>query len=91
MADLTPVRSQGQLDRGTVTYEDVRVVIRPEAPYHYHVEVSLEDGQRVSHEVEFVAVNATNISLESPIWFIHADLDVGVPLMHPGETAWVWP
>jgi len=91
MADLTPTTRTNALDRGTVTYEDVRIVITPEGPYHYDVTVSDADGDRIHHAVEYVAINATTVALEEPIWFIDADLDVGVPVNDVGETAWVWP
>lgn len=91
MSDLTPAPPTNPLARETVTYEDVRIVITPKAPYHYEVAVSETDGDRTDHAVEYVAINATNVLLESPIWFVDADLDVGVPIERAGDTAWVWP
>lgn len=90
---MTGMRSAAQptLDRGTVTYEQVRVVITPEAPFHYEVAVRDADGDRHDHAVEHVAINATSVRLEDAIWFIDADLDVGIPIGGVGETAWVWP
>ncbi len=91
MAGMRPTSQPTKLDRGTVTYDDVRVVITPEGPFHYDVTVSDADGTRTDHAVEFVAINATLVRLEDAIWFIDADLDVGVPVGDAGETAWVWP
>lgn len=79
-----------QLGDETVTYEDVRVVITPEAPYHYQVEVSRPDGERFEHAVERVIVNTAEVSLDDTIWFADATLDVGVPIDGPGDTVWVW-
>ncbi len=91
MSGRTPVPETDTLDRGTVTYEDVRVVIVPEGPYHYEVTVSRAEGDRTEHAVERVAINATTVHPDDSIWFIGADLDVGVPVGRAGETAWVWP
>ena len=91
MSDPTPAPPTNTLDEGTVTYEDVRVVIVPEGPFHYEVTVSHADGERVGHAVEHVAINATTVHHDDPVWFIGADLDVGVPVGQAGETAWVWP
>ena len=91
MSGMTPTPRTNTLERGTVTYEDVRTVITPEGPFHYEVMVSPADGDRVNHAVEYVAINATTVRLDDPIWFIDADLDVGVPIGQVGETAWIWP
>lgn len=91
MSGMAPAPPTNTLDRGTVTYENARVVIIPEGPFHYEVMVSPADGDRTDHAVEAVAINATTVHLDGPIWFNGADLDVGVPLGQAGETAWVWP
>ena len=91
MSNVSPAPSINPLRRETVTYEDVRVVVTPEGPYHYAVTVSEADGTRTEHAVEYVVVNATTISFEDPIWFIDADVDVGVPIEAAGDTAWIWP
>ena len=91
MSGMMPAPRTDTLEKGTVTYEDVRVVIFPEGPFHYEVTVSRANGDRINHAVEYVAINATTVHLDDPIWFIGADLDIGVPLGQPGETAWVWP
>ena len=91
MAGMRPASRPTRLDRGTVTYDGVRVVITPEGPFHYEVAVRDADGDRTDHAVEYVAINATLVRLDDPIWFIDADLDVGVPVGDAGETAWVWP
>lgn len=74
-----------------MTYEQVRVVVTPEAPYHYEVAVSETGDERAVHAVEYVAVNATDVRLEEPLWFTGADVDVGVPVEGHGDTAWIWP
>lgn len=91
MADLTRPHASNLLSLGTVTYEDVRVVITPEGPYHYSVVINDDDGDKTEHAVEYVAINATTVYLEDPIWFIDANVDVGVPVQRAGETAWIWP
>lgn len=91
MTDQTPAPQTNQLEDGTVNYEDVRVVITPEAPYHYQVKVSESDGEITAHAVERVRVNAANVLLDDPIWFMDVDVDVGVPVDEPGDTVWVWP
>ncbi|WP_101295990.1 hypothetical protein [Halegenticoccus soli] len=91
MSDMSLDPRTDTLDEGTVTYEDVRIVIIPEGPFHHKVMVSHADGDRTDHAVEHVAINTTLVHLDSPIWFIGADLDVGVPIKQAGETAWVWP
>lgn len=91
MTNLTPAPQTDPFARETVTYEDVRVVITPEGPYHYEVTVRHIDGDCSDHAVEYVAINATTVFFESPIWFADADLDVGVPIERAGDTAWVWP
>jgi hypothetical protein len=91
MSGTIPTPQTNALERGTVTYEDVRVVIVPEGPYHYEVTVSHADGERTDHAVEHVAINAASVRLDGPIWFVDATLDVGIPVSGVGETAWVWP
>jgi len=91
MSGLMPTPRPNTLERGTVTYEDVRVVISPEGPRHYEVTVSPADGDRIEHAVERLAINSTTVYPDDSIWFIGADLDVGVPIERTGETAWVWP
>lgn len=91
MANVTPAPSTEPLGRETVSYTDVRVVITPEGPYHYEVSVGERDGTCTEHAVEYVAVNATTIHFEEPIWFADANLDVGVPIGQAGDTVWVWP
>jgi hypothetical protein len=91
MSNQTPAPQTNHLEDGTVNYENVRVVIVPEAPYHYQVKVSDADGERTDHAVERVLINATNVLLEDPIWFMDVDVDVGVPVDEPGDTAWIWP
>lgn len=91
MAHATRTSRTNRLAEGTVTYEDVRIVITPEAPFHYAVTVNDADGDRTHHAVERVSINATEVLLDGPIWFIGADLDVGIPIDAVGETAWVWP
>ena len=91
MSDTTAAPKTDTLDEGTVTYQDARVVITPEGPFHYEVTVSRTDGERTDHAVERVAINATTVHLDGPIWFIGADLDVGVRVGQVGETVWVWP
>lgn len=91
MTGMRPAAPPTTLDEGAVAYEQVRVVITPEAPFHYEVAVRDADGDRRAHAVEHVAVNATRVRFEDAIWFIDADLDVGIPIGGAGETAWVWP
>lgn len=91
MAGTRPASKPTTLDRGTFTYEQVRVVITPEGPFHYEVTVRHADGDQRVHAVEHVEINGTQVFIDAAIWFIDADLDVGVPIGHGGETAWVWP
>jgi hypothetical protein len=79
------------LAAGTDTYENVRVFIAPEGPYHYDVQLRLPDGSHAEHAVEFVALNTTQVEFEEPLWFVDVTLDVGVPIGQVGETAWIWP
>lgn len=74
----------------TVTYKTVRAVITPEAPRHFTVTVSISDDETVVHAVEHVVINTAEVVLDSSIWFIDVDLDVGVPIDEHGDTAWVW-
>jgi hypothetical protein len=87
---MTPAPPPNPFARGTVTYEDVRIGIVPEGPRHYEVLVGRSDGDHAEHAVEYVAVNATRVDIESPLWFDGATLQVGVPDSETGETAWVW-
>lgn len=91
MSDPMSTPQTNTLGKGTVTYEDVRIVITPEGPFHYEVTVSPADGDHADHAVERVSINSTPVHLDDPIWFIGADVDVGVPVGQAGETAWVWP
>ncbi|MFB6079512.1 MAG: hypothetical protein ABEJ81_00695 [Haloferacaceae archaeon] len=90
MSRPTPHPPPTQFGDETVTYEGVRVVITPEAPHHYRVEVSEADGERRVHAVERVIINTAAVSLDDPVWFADVQLDVGVPIDGPGDTAWVW-
>lgn len=90
MSDPVSAIPTKEVEGGTVTYEDARVVITPEAPYHYQVKVSDPDGDVTVHEVEYVVVNTTEIRVDDPIWFIDVELDIGIPLDGHGETVWVW-
>lgn len=90
MTNPTSKSPANRLEEGTVTYEDVRVTITPEGPYHNRVEVSEPDGENSVHAVEYVVVNDAAVVLEEPIWFIDVDVDVGVPVVDPGDTVWVW-
>jgi hypothetical protein len=82
---------ENTLTHGTEMYEQARVVITPEGPHHYTVTVSENQDHHVEHAVERVVVNTATITLEDPVWFVDADVDVGVPLSGPVETVWVWP
>lgn len=90
MTDPTSKPRANQLTEETVTYEDARVSILPEAPYHYHVEVNDPDGDNVFHAVEYVVINGADVSLDDPIVFSGVKLEVGIPIGDPGDTAWVW-
>jgi hypothetical protein len=90
MSDSTPALPSDQLAGGSVTYDDARVVITPEAPHHYEVIVSDADGETSVHAVERVVINSARVALDSSIWFIDVKLDVGVPLGEHGDTVWVW-
>lgn len=74
----------------TVTYENVRVAITPEAPDHYRVEVRKPNDETVFHAVESVVINTAEVALGGPIWFIEVGVDVGVPIDDHGDTVWVW-
>ncbi|MFB6200645.1 MAG: hypothetical protein ABEI98_01395 [Halorhabdus sp.] len=91
MSGITPAPETNPLDRGTDTYEDVRVVVTPEGPFHYAVRVSRGDDNHAEHAVEYLAINATTVHVDESIWFAGADIEVGVPIGRVGETAWVWP
>lgn len=90
MSNTTPAPRNNQLAKGTTTFENVRVVITPEAPSHYEVVVSHPTDGRSRHAVERVVINSAAVVLSDPIWFIDVDLDVGVPIGEPGDTVWVW-
>lgn len=85
-----PALPTEQREGGIVTYQEVRVVITPEAPNHCRVEVRDSDGETAVHAVEHVVVNTTEVRIDEPIWFVDVKLDVGVPLDDHGETVWVW-
>lgn len=91
MSDPTPALPTNQLERAATTYEDARVVITPEAPRHYDLNVSASDGEITEHAVERVLVNTTEVRLGGPIWFVDVKLDVGIPVDDHGDTVWVWP
>jgi len=91
MSDLTPAPPANPLAKATTAYEDVQVGVVPKGPNHYEVLVCRDDGDCTTHAVEYVAINATAIHLENPLWVDGVDLDVGVPGTQAGETAWVWP
>jgi hypothetical protein len=91
MSDLTPTPPANPLAKGTTAYEDVQVGIVPEGPYHYEVLVKQAESDCATHAVEYVAINATTVRLDDPLWFDDVDLDVGVPGTQAGEIAWVWP
>lgn len=74
----------------TVTYQNVRVAVTPEAPRHYEVKVRKRNDDVVFHDVESVVINTAEVVLDSPIWFVEVGLDVGVPLDDHGDTAWIW-
>lgn len=90
MTNPTSKPSTNRLEGGMVTYEDVRVIITPEAPRHYRVAVSEPAGEQVDHAVEDVVINGTAVVLDDSIWFDDVQLDVGVPVGEPGDTVWVW-
>lgn len=90
MSGTTSARPTNQLEKGTATYENVRVVITPEGPRHFEVQISDSADERTRHAVERVVVNTAEVLLDGPIWFIDAELDVGVPICGAGDTAWVW-
>jgi hypothetical protein len=75
---------------GTTNYEEVQTVITPEAPDHYSVTVREEDGTTHTHAVERVVVNTARVHLSGPIWFVGANVDVGLPATGHGESVWVW-
>jgi hypothetical protein len=91
MSDTTSAATNNQLQGGTKTYENSRVVIRPQTLDHYEVVVTEPDGGPYRHAVERVVVNSATVLLDSPIWFVDATIDVGVPMGEPGDTVWVWP
>jgi hypothetical protein len=90
MTGTPSTHSTSKFDRANVTYRDVRVVITPEGPRHYDVAVSERPGETTHHAVERVVVNTAAMTFDTPVWFIDVELDVGVPVDVPDETAWVW-
>jgi hypothetical protein len=90
MVDSTPQPPSSETKSGVTTYTNVQTVITPEAPGHYAVEVREADATTRTHAVERIVVNAAEISLEDPIWFVDAKVDVGVPVDGHGEVVWVW-
>ncbi|EJN57953.1 hypothetical protein [Halogranum rubrum] len=90
MSDTLSSTTNGQ-DWGTQTYDNVRVDIIPQADDHYDVVVTHPDGERSRHAVERVVINSASVLFDSHIWFVDANLDVGVPIGEPGDTLWVWP
>lgn len=91
MSESPPALPSNQLERGSVTYENVQAVITPEAPYHYRVQVNDPDGDTTVHAVEYVVINTARVTLDDPIWFVDVKLDVGIPVDDHGDTVWVWP
>jgi hypothetical protein len=75
---------------GTTSYEEVQTVITPEGPDHYAVTVREADGSTHTHAVERVVINTAALHLVDPIWFVDANIDVGLPAAGHGETVWVW-
>lgn len=67
MSGMTPDSQTNKLNKGTVTYDNVRVVISPEGPFHYKVTVSSADGDRINHAVEHVTINSTTVQFDEPI------------------------
>ena len=90
MVDSTPQPPSSEMTHGVTTYTNVQTVISPEAPGHYAVEVREADATRRTHAVERVVVNAAEIGLEDPIWFVGAKVDIGVPVDGHGEVVGVW-
>lgn len=90
MSDTKPAEPHNQLEKGTVCFENVRVVITPEAYDHYEVVVSHPTDGQSRYAVERVRINSASVILTDPIWFIGVDLDIGVPVGEPGDTVWVW-
>ncbi|MFB6105980.1 MAG: hypothetical protein ABEJ70_03310 [Halobacteriaceae archaeon] len=90
MFEPTTPRTDDSLDAGTVTYEHVRVVVVPEGPRHYSVEVADGGDRSGSHAVERVLVNSAEVVFEETLWFADVQVDVGVPIGVPGDTAWIW-
>ena len=75
---------------GTTRYDDVQTVITPEGPDHYSVRVREADGTTHTHAVEGVVVNTAAVHLSDPIWFVGANIDIGLPATGHGERVWVW-
>lgn len=90
MSSPTPPPSTTTVGNETVTYQDVRVAVTPEAPRHYQVKVRKLNDEIVFHAVESVVINTAEVVLDGPIWFVEVGLDVGVPLAGHGDTAWIW-
>lgn len=73
-----------------VSYSGVRIVVKPVAPRHYDVTVSVGGGDLKRHAVEHVVVNTSEVVLDDDIWFADATVDVGVPIDGHGDTVWIW-
>jgi hypothetical protein len=90
MALSTPPLPPDMLCSETTTYESVRVVIVPEGPYHYLVDVQSDAVDATQYAVERVIVNNAELHFEDPIWFVECEVDVGLPVGDHGDTVWVW-
>ncbi|AUV83460.1 hypothetical protein C2R22_18925 [Salinigranum rubrum] len=89
MPDTTPTTPSRFAD-GTTSYEDVQTVVTPEGPDHYAVTVREADGTTHTHAVERVVINTAGVHLSEPIWFVGANVDVGLPAVGHGESVWLW-
>lgn len=89
MPDFSPTTPSRFVD-GTTSYEDVQTVITPEGPDHYSVTVREADGATHTHAVERVVINTATVYLSDPIWFVGANIDIGLPAAGHGESVWVW-
>jgi hypothetical protein len=91
MSDTPPTpTTPSRFADGVTSYEGVQTVITPEAPDHYSVTIRESDGTTCTHAVERVVVNTAEIHLGDPIWFVGANVDVGLPAAGHGERVWVW-
>jgi hypothetical protein len=89
MPDFSPTTPSRFVD-GTTSYEDVQTVITPEGPDHYSVTLRESDGTTHTHAVERVVINTATVYLSDPIWFVGANIDIGLPAAGHGESVWVW-